>query len=365
MDRSISRGRSRTPKLVRSNLARSLSKSNMSRIRAGLKDATAGSEIKTKLQHVEGVHGEIKRHVSTILVGKKKPIKNPSKGCWRVTDQGQDIAAIVEGKQFVGTIAFINTFNQMTTSSGAGYNPATNAYVSLFDANPNQSNIGGGLYSQVSLPNDDRIVIRSVQYNLEFANFTAVSPVVIDLYWLLCKKNTNDFPETCWQNVLTSQAMGRSAAVQATNAAAYTAGYASSSMIGMRPEDAPAFKKIWKTLKKETYELAPGANVQLTYDFVYNKMIDKKFIQEQATNYIAGLTLTPFAIFRGCVVKDINGTATVSPCEVGFIYSREYACFVPSANRLQTEFIVPGLITGGASASAVSVIDGTPNITQL
>lgn len=323
--------------------------------------------VHTALHGVEAVHGEIKRHTGTFLVGNKRAIKNPSKGYWHVSDQGQNIASIAEGKQFVGTQAFINTFNQILTSSGNGYATPLLAYTSLFDANPFEKTTGGNLYGAVTIPNDDRIVLKDVQFNVEFANFTSVSPVVIDVYWLLCRKNTNDYPETCWNNVLSSQASGASLAVQAGSSGIYSGGYPTTAMVGMHPEDVAGFSKIWKTVRKETYELAPGANVQLAYKFVYNKLLDKKALQEQPTVYLQGLSLGLFYIFRGCVGKDVGTTtASIAPCEIGTIWSREYTCFVPSTNRVQASYIAPTLVTGGATMTAVNILDSdTSTVGQL
>lgn len=310
---------------------------------------------------VEAVHGEVKRHRCSILVGKKKSIKNPGKGKWRITDQSSGTASSLEGQQAVGYLGFIGTKSQILDSSGSGYNQANQAYTSLFDTNPFQTNTGGVLYGNTVAPLDDRIVLQSVVYNLEMANFTTGSPLIIDLYWLKCMKNTSDDPQTIWQNVLISQALGKAGAVQGA-----ASGYPLISQVGTRPEEAPAFRKIWKTLKKETYELASGANVQLLYTMKFNKMIDKKTIVEQPTPFIAGFTVTPWVIIRGCIGKDVDGAGvTIAPVELGYVISREYQCFVPSANRLQTQFMSANLYTGGSGVNVVNVIDDIANVQNL
>lgn len=330
---------------------------------------TVKNKKKESKDHVEAIHGEIVRKKEYFVIGRKKPIKNPSGGNWKILDQGSSSMGSLEGLQGVSTLFEVANYSQLAVSSGTAYTTQTQAYVNLFDANPYQYTTGGLLnnFSLVAV-NDDRVVLKNVVCKLEMANFSNV-PLTMDLYWIKTKKNvtTTYYPEVVWNDVLTTQALGKPVAVPRVGAG-ITAGYENYKIIGTKPESCPAFNKLFKILKKSKYELAPGSNLCFDITLIYNKLVDKQFLAEQSSaTLIGGYTFIPMVVMRGSVGKDnTTGSTTIAPTELGYVYTREYTVFSPSPNRLQQKFVYPNLESGNATGvSLINVVDASNNAIKL
>nr|WAE42693.1 MAG: capsid protein [Cressdnaviricota sp.] len=318
---------------------------------------------------VLAVHGEIKR-VGSVVKLHKKSLKGLAKfGSWKLSDQGTAIVNSVEGKQGVASLFDIASYAQVIVSSGPSYVIPVQAPYSFFDSNPNQlptGGLAGSLYNITpTAVNDDRVALRYVRATLEIGNMTFVSSVIVDLYWCIATADCNDAPDVVWANVLNSQKDGLSVGVQATTSTRATGGGSNVFMLGQRP-NGTAFHKSWKVLKHFTFEMASGANVVNTMTFKYEKMIDRQSILERGTNaYLKGITIIPFVIQRGCIIKDNNANFSIAPTELAMVYTREYLLQCTGPARIRTQYTVPNLVSGGTSFTAVNVVDASGSVTTI
>jgi len=309
---------------------------------------------------VESVHGTIRRHSYSVDIFPKNAHAKKSLGFWRLKDQTGGLINSGEGVQGVNVINFMGTPNQMVTSSGTGYNPQFQAVNSLFDANPFQTNTGGTMYGSVVAPLDDRITLDYYKLHLRIANLTTGSSVVAKVYLLKYKVNSSLSPDTIWYHCDQNMALGKAAATLPVIATPQpTGGWPNISYIDEVPESNKEFLKQVKILRKDTYELAPGANVENSYTLHYNKMIDKGTIVDAPSTYLGGWTTCIMILQYGVVGKTSTGpSVSLCPTELGVLWTRSTQCHVTEANRLKTEFVNSRIITNDTTnPSTINVVD--------
>lgn len=320
------------------------------------------------------VHDEIKRRYTHIWMNKKgKRSYRKNKGMWKVMDQGNFKLSSNEGQQGCSEMWFC-TSNNFISSSGIGYSPLTQLKDCLFDLNPYQNFSGGGVYTAGVTPPDDRLCMDKVRYKFEIANMSSASAHV-ECYILTPKVNCQASPLGLWLLGLQSQAGGLPAATQMTAAAGYSPGYLSPYYLDERPDYVPEFYKTFKILAKEHYDLAGGANVVQTFEFEYGgKNIDKHYLIDCSNQFVKNISVSFLWIVRGVVVEDVSTITapnapsvpglTISNCNVGIVYSREFICHASSPNRVKTQIAYPRILTGGVIANEKidNVVDTVTNI---
>lgn len=328
---------------------------------------TTDSKSAGKNEVQEFVHDELTRRYTTIWLGKgHKDVKRKNKGCWKYHEQGQLVLNCEEGKQSTYSIASA-TKKQFVTTSGTGFNFVVEGYNALFAMNPNQATTGGAVYGAIAQPADDRIALDHVNVKYTIANLTTGVPVAVDIYTVVSKTGFDQLPDSSWYYGLQAQALGQNSAVQSNTAGAYTVGVPSNDLLDQRPDYIPNFYKNWKVLKHKRYDLASGAQVIHTYKHEFGgKTVDRKYLNDAPGNYIKGLTVAQMIIFRGGLVVDATANkCTSAACKLGVMMSREYVCHVPTINRVQTEYVVPTFVTGGATEKTVNVVDNVATISNV
>lgn len=327
----------------------------------------------------EAIHDEIVRRYHTLYIGPKGKVSNRTKkGCWKIDDQGDFVVTADEGQQGTSNPSVVicnGTVSQYINDSGLIYGPNQQAAVGWINCNPYQKNSGGGLYAAGTKPEDDRICVDVIEQKFEIGNFGTTSAHV-EMYVVLPKTTTSLDPITYWDECLESEALGYGPMVQQTNNANYAAGYGNRKFLDLRPDALPSWKKMWKIVHKENFDLAPGANVVDTIKMEFGgKIIERKYMQEQAGQFVKGVTPTIFFIARGVVVVDkqeygsvsaLPSRVTTSSVKIGGVYTRKCVFHAPPANRTQTEFVNPRLMTGATLADQkfANVVDVIASVAQ-
>lgn len=321
---------------------------------------------------IESIHGEIKRKHHEIKCSGTKNIPK-SIGEFKIREINQFTIASNEGQQVV-YYQGIATTNQFLTSSALSYNIQYQANQCLFDANPYQTNTGGGLYGTVVKPLDDRIVLKDIVRKYHLANQNALVPVTLEVYVIRQKCTTSSGPDAFWGTVLTSEALGISAATQQTINVAASSGVGNIYTLGMRPDSLASWRKYFQVVRKDTYDMAPGANIILTYNFKFGKMVEKAYltkIQADGNLFVPGLTHHIMFIARGGIVKDTtSGTNTnqwsTCPTQIGCVMETDYYCSQPQTNRLKTNYQVVEINCSDplANLKSASVVDAVYSATQ-
>nr|WAE42595.1 MAG: capsid protein [Cressdnaviricota sp.] len=300
---------------------------------------------------VEAIHGEITRRWFNVICG-PRGIK-VSKGVWKLNSIEQQSIVSSSGQQGVNYLSIL-TKAQLVTSSGAGYNSGNQAYICCFDGNPYQVNTGsfaGDGPASTSPPLDDRIRIVDVKKKITWYNGNTISPVTIEVYVVMNKQHLSNDPVTEWNAVLSSQALGKPATTQETIGAVAVGGYPSCNQLGQRPDLLPAWRKNFQIKRKDSFDLAPGANLVTHYSFKFGgKTVDRKYCVD-ANTFVGNVTHHIMYIVKGGVGRDttagINTNQwSTTPVDVGIVFETEYVCCQPETNRLQYTGMFANIVTG-------------------
>lgn len=219
------------------------------------------------------------------------------------------------GTQNVFELLWIGSLLQLygtAVGSGTSMN-ADRLRNNYFDYNPSESTTGGeapGLTATTTQA-ADKIILRTVDYEVTLMNASNVS-CEVQVLWFLCRKNTTKSVIETWQDSMDNLRLaqgGATAPTSADNRWQFNEGYATTQAYGTVPTQFTQFRKYWKLMSKDKFVLPPGDNHRIKFRILYNKVLDKAIAaQANASNdrAIAGYTLVPLVIARGALVL-VNG----------------------------------------------------------
>lgn len=201
--------------------------------------------------------------------------------------------------------------------------------------------------------------LANYEYGVEKVRITAgcVSmtnfPQEVELFYFLCKKDTDNNPQTVWGNVLAARGSMMATAAQATLTTGATA-TGGALELGMYDQPPPThykeFRNIWKTVFHEKFVLQPGDTRKFVVDVHVNKKIFcENLTSERTRTFLAGYSIVPYGIMRGSLVgiKDSSSVeVTFGKCEVGFYQQNDYTFRSIKQSALSQTYEFPAMVSG-------------------
>lgn len=202
-----------------------------------------------------------------------------------------------------------------------------------FDYNPAQALTGGqaaGL-SAVLAPNPDKIVLKTIEYEMSVYNAETLSTEV-EVFFLLCKRDTLNGPSLTWEKAMTNERLGQAAWTQPSTGSTgnFTEGYGSPDAYGMTPFKFKEFNMFWKKLKSYKFMLPGGDTHRIKTQIQFNKVIDKAYALtalSSGNNYLKGYSIVPLFLARGAIVKHDDGATS------SFTYGRPRVAVVSTVTH--------------------------------
>jgi len=198
--------------------------------------------------------------------------------------------------------------------------------------------------------------------------------VDIELYWMLCKKNTQNDPQQLWVAMLAAQTLGSAAAVPTPLTATLTsvAGQPTVAFPGARPFAIKGYKQIWQALKKQKFVMEAGCVKKINFKLLYQKLV--RFPDMSAMygiNYIANHTVIPMLICKGSVVGvGLSGPyqeLTYARTKIGYLSNYTVNFRALATDRLQTTQAFLGNVAGSLtnSEALINDVDATATVINI
>nr|UOF76865.1 putative capsid protein [Cressdnaviricota sp.] len=272
----------------------------------------------------------------------RKSRKLSSRGSIDYTAQYGTTTSWVPGNQAVIVVASHYTKAQYTTSAGITGVTVGSSDLKFLDLDPGAKMGGnqGGEFSNATTQ-DTAIHSKSCSTKLMIVN-AHDAPVEMDLYWIVPRKATSSELTSAWDNMMTAGQPYNYAANQSSVAStplyngtifstAAVAGYSSYELYGETPFRFPAFRAMYKCVKKKTIVLTGGASEVINYRIFANKTVTGRYL-----NDLGGSTDIPWhtchvlCLARGgpeFAVKSSDGSAAIATTgggRLGFVVDTDY-----------------------------------------
>lgn len=271
--------------------------------------------------------------------------KNYPKGRPPIWDYRQTHYSVLNGtpgKQTVNIPLTLMTQEQITTSSGTGYNIVQNA-IALRYMNPNSKNTGSAHWAALSDISNDKFWVKDIEIKTDLMNATGYAGTV-DFIWYQARANQGAGPDAQWIGEVADNNFGEATQTFAGAGAAggQVDGKLSTDMMFMSPLEgtvAKGMKPWWKFLAKKSVDLSGSETQRITTHIKVNKVIDVSDALDNAGNvYIKNTSIALMVILRGaCLLDDTEGAdrPTYAGMKVAFINHVKYTmCAVKANNRL-------------------------------
>lgn len=385
--KSEHRGRSRERRNKHTQTDRSVHMRDRSRS-SSAKRSRSGNRAVNRENRTGNVHGVFERLDYTLSLGKHTARQVKGTGRWKYNDQFYGVIASSEGKQGYGWIGRTCFAADMFRSiAGVPSEQSSGRFGTqnpLFNQNPWQK-ITGPSASVVGVSAGDTfandfINLHSVDLHYSFSNF-ANTACILDIWVLRYKTNTFRSPQDIWSEALKAENAGSTPASNAgaTLGVYYSAGmgYPTPDIVGQNPFSCSAFKKTFKLLKHQTFDMAADTNIEMHLRINYNKYLSKEYMialqgtagDENNMNYKSTVVL--MYRVRGQVVCDSSITGSKNPSigntEVGYTCNRVYTCSSAPGGRYKIQSAMPWLIgTNSLSTETiVNVVDAAATVAEL
>jgi len=279
-----------------------------------------------------------------------------------------------DGQQSVSTLRSIGSNAQIKgtvlTTTRSSIDGTSRSYYEL---NPFRTNTGSAIFP-IGVPgtpiNAEKIYYKRVTGSLKLVNLANIS-MHCTIYWLYCKKDTDKIPDNLWVDAITQEGMGGTVVVPSgtPTTGVSTPGVPVIYNLGQNPFMYKTFKDHWRVLEKKVYYLQGGDQIDTNFNFVYNKLLDKRVLTEvpATTLYCANYSIVPFMICHGGLVGiGTTGIPTGSASEVttgsgkvGVMITQTHEFGpVPAETRYPTIQYYGGIVESGiAPAGDQMIID--------
>lgn len=180
--------------------------------------------------------------------------------------------------------------------------------------------------------NDLSPYIHKTKHQLTLSNMENI-PTFFTVYDLLCKRDTDEKPQTSWARGMQEQ--GEAGLLTTPPDIAFS--------VGTNPRMSKIFNEKWKIEKSKRVHLKPGENHKHNVYINPNMVVSNNRVQpstETAKKYLAGVTRCVFIVAESNMVSSIADPAQVStgPVALGAIWLRTYTY---SANMKQHRVTYP------------------------
>lgn len=257
-----------------------------------------------------------------------------------------------EGLQQVNDVFFVGIKGQLQGSVSVVRNDIFSWGRSMYDLNPYAGVTGSAIIAPTGVSGDaDSFFLDNINGKLILTNCTN-GATDLDVYWYLCKMDSNDGPTASWTNYVSSEGQGQGPNVQAalTTTANATAGRYTPFTSGARPGFSKGFKRLYRCLKKQDIILQGGDTKEINFTIHYKKLIRKKWIQERPSASLANLTVGVMLIQRGAPVAiseaPPTNEMTYAATKIGCIMNYNVVCKAIPVNRMSSQSAFQGLVAG-------------------
>jgi len=183
--------------------------------------------------------------------------------------------------------------------------------------------------------------LKSVKLDHQWVNASS-NPLMFDVYWLLCMKNSHQDPMSQWTTQLEYERQGQNNCdtwnmFQANP----VAGKPNINIYGQSPTTIKGFNDFWKLIKKEHFVLQAGGRCNTYTKFQYNYLASEAIMKSFAKgyeevetigvrpNYIAGVSIVPLVVVKGYgIYNNVVNWYAYSGGQFGVLTKQEYS-FVP------------------------------------
>lgn len=215
------------------------------------------------------------------------------------------------GAQGVFSLKYHLHRNQLVGTPNTVENDRSTSAQNIFDLNPSKNTTGGGVFG-VYNPNNatgytnDLVYVGKHMQEITLTSFSPI-PVHIELYWLLCNKDTDSEPTSVWSDLNFALNGGQGVAQQANNNAQVpVAGYLPFTFYGTDTTSNPEFKRHWKILQKKEFVLPPSSTTRMQVTRNINRLIKRTDISN--TSMQRKLTMVPMIVMKPApVLVTVNG----------------------------------------------------------
>lgn len=365
--RSVSRGRRSyaTPTShhkkrlrVRSNPSKSKSKSG-SRKRVNFKRGNSKPKTSFKLDYkVPPASVNTTLHVNPAQV---VSISNSHKALpfhnrFRFIQTKQKVNGMSKGSQNVFTGVAMFTQYQLSGSTSTTRSDMNKWDTSPWLLNPVPSGAVNAIYPgpAANFEASDHIFIDGFYESLSVLNLES-SPVKCEVYWMLCMGDSNSDPIAAWTICNQEEAYTQAAAVSSNATATLTAtsGQIDYFEYGSDPFRYKNYKKFWKCIASNTFNIDGGCQFDLNKYFKVSKDILRKDLDSWPTAYRAKWTIIPLIIGRAGLVGVANDASSTSTevtygsCTLGITTRHEIIFAGLTSPRVNTTRHYAGTIVGG------------------
>lgn len=397
VSRSRPRGRSsmRTPsahtsrsssRSVVSNVIRAAARSVFRTPRSATRSSRTSIETN---RDMDNSHGAISRYHVKVDFGRKgvvsKHMKKDAKFKYR--DNGSLKLQGLEGSQGLAEIIIAPIQNFLPFNVGPASIDTRSLYgymaTSLPAINPNQyvaGNESGVTNSATFIPLNDKFYLEKIIYKFSITNAETV-PVIVDMYCLETKAQLGGSASVTsgtfgvqavsnWNTLLKYAGLGLGAqgltVINTASPSAGAIGYEDVSVWGNTPTECPNFHSLYKVKNVKSHSLASGANMEITFEIGYNRIIDIAKIQaldagstDNLRTTVPGLSGNFMFVSRGIAITDTTVTqnrVSFSSTDVGIAYTREYVCHsLVGSKKVGFQLASQAIVTGATLAQQVFV----------
>lgn len=314
---------------------------------------TVGTPALTGADHVIAVHDQLTTTGFTHVVNGPSPKFFKHKGT--ITYQ-QYCSGQLEwdiGRQGIQDCFQLYNTNILATQPIVAPIPTVGWVNPVFSFDPNIKTSGGGVISADVSPENRYIHLKTIKLDFELVNLTN-KIACCTLYWCMAKKTGLRTPSEEWQEGLKDLRLGQSASSQynSVTGTLATAGYPFNYYIGQSPSHVPAFKKCFKVIKRQTFQLQSGATLKDYVKIYMNKTVSKTYIDSLWTNVdgsavadsypnmVAGYTIVPMLVARSTPIWDDSTDVkevTYGSGDIGWMCSQTFT-FVPFSTEENVKF---------------------------
>jgi hypothetical protein len=285
-----------------------------------------------------------------------------SVGTWEYNISYAGTMNSTAGQQGVNTPLAAATTQNMIVSSGATYS-FFQSYTALQQLNPYLTNTGSVLLGTAVTPATDSFVLKNYNVNLELSNFSNVG-VVMDVYCLTLKKNTNADPSALWTLGYAGNQFGTSAiSLPAPGTTTGAAGFPTIVTVGARPTESKVFKEFYKIEAHRNIHLQNSSSHIMDISVDCHKIIkcdEMLKLNSQVTVYVPKLTVIIMVVQRGLLVEDTTFAAhkvTYGPTSVAYIANVKYNAHAVKnpAGRLDVNYAATQVPAGSTAVSTIGL----------
>lgn len=312
--------------------------------------------------------------VSTIRKGTKKPTKTR----FMYMETWQLVSNSAESQQEALLCKCIGSRDQVIGNTSNLRSSFFSIAESPYELNPYRANGGSATFpaGAAGTPmQNDKLYYRSVFGKLSLLNMANLASHV-RVYWCLAKVDTGNHPVLTWQGAIGDMAMGSANPLIAslTTTPAATPGFATRFDPGTSPLSYAMFRKTWKVLHMESFNLQGGDEVDVSFKFNYNRYITKSELSQRPTLFLKGISIVPFVVYYGsmCGVGDGPPAPTAATevvygqSRIGVIVQQTHVFEpVPAETKTPTSQVFYGLVSAPSHAIDERIIDDTDAVTNI